>query len=127
MSERVPRVALRAAAVLCLLLAALVLGADHAEYRQLTRAGLRALGRGALPLLAIGALNLRAVEGTRGHFPWRVAALVADVVLLGYAARMAARGGPPLAWMLLVVAAFMLGALVALIRRAGPSRGTDAA
>ena len=96
---------LRAASVLCLLLAALLLAADAREYPGFSRAGLRALARGALPLLAIGVLSLRAVGDGRG---WRVAALAANLLLLGAALRGVRGGAPPFFWMLLGVAVLLV-------------------
>jgi hypothetical protein len=96
---------LRAAAVLCLLLAALLLGADASEYPGLSRAGLRALVQGAVPLLGIGLLNLRAVGAGP---PARRLALGADLLLLAWAAAHVGPGYPPFAWMRLAVAMLLV-------------------
>lgn len=111
---------LRVATVLCLLLAAIVLGADHAEYSQLSRAGLHAMARGVLPLLAIGVLSLRAIDGDRVQ---RLAAVAGALLILWTGARMLAGGGPPLAYMLVAVALLLLGGLLPLLAwewRGGP-------
>src|SRR4051794_15663350 len=96
---------LRLAAVLCLLLAALLLAVDAREYPGLTWAGVRALSYGALPLLAVGVLNLRALDAGRS---WRLAALVADVILLAVALHDVGRGAPPFFWMRLAAAALLV-------------------
>jgi hypothetical protein len=103
---------LRTASVLCLLLAALLLVVDAREYPGFTSAGLRALARGALPLLAVGVLTLRALGGGRG---WRVAAVVASLILLGAALRGVRGGAPPFFWLLLGVAILLVAGSVGVL------------
>jgi hypothetical protein len=93
--------AVRLAAVLVLALAAILLAADAAEYPGLSRAGLRALGQGALPLLVIGAVNLYALQAGRIA---RWCAAGANVLLLYVALTRVHRGAPPFFWMLVGVA-----------------------
>ena len=93
-SRLVVRGAVRAAVVLCLALAALLLAADAGEYPGWSRAGVRALARGVLPLLLVAALNLRALGAGRG---WRLGALAANVALLVAALRLVRPGAPPFA------------------------------
>jgi hypothetical protein len=107
------RLLLRVASVLCLLLAALLLAVDAREYPGFTSAGLRALVRGALPLLGIGLLNLRALDAGRG---WRIAALVANLLLLGAALRGVRGGAPPFFWLLPGVALLLLAGSVGVLR-----------
>ena len=109
------RAVLRVAGVLCLLLAALLLGADASEYPGLTRAGVRALARGALPLLVVGVVAVRAVESGRG---WRLAAAGGGLLMLGEALRVLPGGAPPLFWMLAGAAALLLvGSVGVLVTR----------
>jgi hypothetical protein len=103
---------LRVGSVLCLLLAALLLVVDAREYPGFTSAGLRALARGALPLLAVGVLSLRALGGGRG---WRIAAVVASLILLGAALRGVRGGAPPFFWLLLGVALLLVAGSVGVL------------
>ena len=96
--------AVRVATVLLLALAALLIGADAAEYPGYSRAGLRALSQGALPLLVIGTINLYALRAGRTA---RWCAVGVNVVLLGVALRQVHRGAPPFFWMLVGVAALL--------------------
>ena len=97
----------RLAAVLCLALAALHLAADAGEYPGWSRAGLRALAHGALPLLVVGVVNLRAVgAGPR----WRAAALACNVALLVVAVGGVRAGAPPFVWLLLGVSVLLVAA-----------------
>ena len=109
----VSRVVVRAAAALCLALAALLLVVDAREYPGVSLPALRALGRGVLPLIAIAVINLRAAGGGRG---WRLLALAANVVLLGAAVRLIGRGAPLFFWMLAVVAVALVIGSVGLLR-----------
>ena len=118
------RLLLRVAAVLCLLLAALLLSADAGEYPGLSRAGLRALARGALPLLLVAALNLRLLAPTRPRRGWRWAALGGNLLLLGAALRALVPGGaPPFFWMLAVVALLLTIGVAGTWRAPGPRAG----
>jgi hypothetical protein len=94
----------RVATVLLLALAALLIGADAGEYPGYSCAGLRALAHGALPLLAIGTINLYAVRAGRIA---RSCAVAANLVLLYVALTLVHREAPPFFWML-VGAAFLL-------------------
>jgi hypothetical protein len=95
----------RAAIVLCLALAALLLAVDAREYPGFSRPGLQALAYGALPLLLSGAINLRALSGGRG---WRGAAAICNLVMLAVALRMVSRDGPPFARLLLGAAVLLV-------------------
>lgn len=103
------RLLLRVASVLCLLLAALVLAADHQEYRQLTRAGMRALLEGVLPLVVTALVSLRA---QRGDGSWPGIAFFADFILLVRALQHLSRGSQPPMWPMIaaVATAMLLGA-----------------
>src|SRR5690348_15326207 len=103
---------LRASSVLSLLLAALLLAVDAREYPGLTRAALRALSLGALPLFAVGVLNLGALDAGRR---WRLVALLADLTLLAVALRDVGRGAPPFFWMRLGVAALLVAGVAGLL------------
>ena len=103
------RVALRVGVVLCLLVAALVLGADSGEYPSLSRPGLRALLRGALPLFGVGALHLLLLDPPDRLRPeyrraLTVLAFAVDVLLGLVAARLMRRNGGPVFAMVFVVA-----------------------
>lgn len=113
------RLLLRAASVLCLLLAALLLAVDAREYPGFTRAGARALARGALPLLVVGVLNLRALGAGRG---WRIAALVANLLLLAAALRGVGGGAPPFFWMLLAVALLLVAGSAGVLLLVPPAK-----
>lgn len=104
---------IRIAALLCLALAALLLTVDAREYPGISRPAFRALAFGALPLLVIGVINLRAL--TAGRI-WRVGTLACNVVLLGIAIRMVNRGAAPFAWLLLGVSALLVAGSAALLR-----------
>jgi len=114
---------LRVASVLCLLLAALLLAVDAREYPGLTSAAVRALVRGALPLLSVGVLNLRALGAGRG---WRITALAANLLLLGEALRGVGGGAPPFFWLLLGVALLLVvGSAGVLLAPPRESAGRD--
>src|SRR5688572_20260059 len=87
--------------VLAVGLAAMLLLSDAGEYPGISRAALRAFGRGPLPLLVVAALNLRALGEGRG---WRLLTFGANLLLLGLAIQRLHRGAPPAIWLLLVVA-----------------------
>ena len=95
----------RIGAVLALLLAALLLGADAGEYPGLSRAGIRALARGILPLLLVAGFNLAALDGRKAV---RVLALVLNIAFLIAVARMLGSGAPPFVWMALAVATVLV-------------------
>ena len=95
----------RLGAVLLLALAALLLGIDAGEYPGLSRAGLRALAQGALPLLVAGAINLQALRAGR---IWRWCAITVNILLLAVALNHVRRGSPPFFWMLLGAACLLV-------------------
>lgn len=118
---------MRTGVVLCLLLAAILLGADHQEYRLLTRAGLRALARGALPLLALASLHLLALDPPAwlGHAARRgvlVLALVADVAMALAMLGPVRRGAPPAFPIALGVACLLAAGTVGLLLTVRPPR-----
>ena len=115
------RIAMRVAIVLCLLLAALVLAADTQEYPGLTRAGMKALAYGALPLFLAGVLNLWAFQhdGRRGPM---LTAVAVDLLILGKALTMVRVGSPPLGWMMMSVAALLVAAGAGLVFLPRPAR-----
>ena len=127
---RVPRagpVVLRAGIVCCLLLAAVVLAADAGEYPAFTRAGMRALVRGSLPLLAIAALHLVALDTPAWLRPpaRRAAlgcALTIDVFIALAAARTIRRGAPPMVGLTLAVAIVLAVGVTLLLRTPGRTR-----
>ena len=102
----------RLGTVLLLALAALLLGIDAGEYPGLSRAGLRALAQGALPLLVAGLINLRALRAGRG---WRWLAVAVNILLLSVALNHVRRGAPPFFWMLLGVACLLVLGSIGLI------------
>jgi hypothetical protein len=114
---------------MCLLLAALLLAVDHQEYRALTRAGLRALVRGALPLLALAFAHLVALDPPAWLGPGAVravlvVALVADGALAMAMLGPVRRGAPPLFPMLLAVACLLaIGAAAMLLAGGRRDRG----
>ena len=97
----------RIGVVLTLLLAALMLGADAGEYPGMTRAGMRALSRGAVPLVVVAGLNFLAIRGRR---PVRVLAFAINVVFLAAMLRMSRSGAPPFVWIGTAVAALLVAA-----------------
>jgi hypothetical protein len=121
------RFLLRLAAVLCLLLAALLLGADAGEYPGHSRAGVRALVRGPVPLLLVAALNLRALDAAARWRGWRWTAFGGDLVLLGTTLRLLGRGGaPPSAWLLAAVALLLTAGAAGLLGAARRQAGARA-
>lgn len=127
--RRIARATLRIGIVLCLALAAVVLAADHQEYRAPTRAGLRALVRGALPLLALASIHLVALDPPTWLRPRARGVILAlgvvlDVALaLGMAGRVL-HGAPPVFAMLLAVAGILAAGAAALLasERRAPER-----
>jgi hypothetical protein len=107
---RAARLFVRVAVVLLLGLTALLLAVDHAEYRALSRAGLRVFAQGVLPLGLTAALNLHALDAGRR---WRLAALVADVAVLAVGVRMLRPGAPPFAAILTTVGLVLVLAMAA--------------
>src|SRR5687767_15483868 len=103
---RALRITMRVATVLCFLLAALLLAADSQEYPGMTRAGMKALAYGAMPLFLVGALNLWALERDRRDV--QSVALAASMLMLGKALTMFRPGAPPLGWMMTSVAALLV-------------------
>lgn len=114
--------AVRLGAVMVLALAAILLAVDAGEYPGFSRAGLLALFRGALPLLAIGTINLYPLRAGRIA---RLCAVVANLVLLYVALTRVYRGAPPFFWMVVGVALMLFlssaGLLWASAKRASVS------
>ena len=113
----------RIAAVLAMLLAALLLGADAGEYPALSRAGLRALGRGVLPLLVVASLNLAALDGRR---VLRALALVANLLFLGAVLRLVQAGAPPFVWISLAIGVLLVLSSSMRVAERGAIRGSAA-
>jgi hypothetical protein len=119
------RVLVRVGAVLCLLIAAVVVGAGAGEYPGLTRAGLRFATTEILPLVVVAVANLAALDGPRvgttaaRWLHWIAPA--ANVALLADALPDARRGAPPVVWATIASAAVLVVASVgwALTRRRG--------
>jgi hypothetical protein len=105
---------IRIATAVLLGLAAILLASDAHEYPGYTRAAMRSLVAGTLPLYFAGLLNLLAVDGT-ARFRW--AALVADIFLLAFVLTHLRGGAAPLFWMLGAVSALLTCALSTLIVR----------
>ena len=123
---RAARLFVRVAVVLLLALTALLLAVDSAEYRALTRAGLRVFAHGVLPLGLVAALNLHALDARAGARGWRLAALAADVLVLAAGVRMLRPGAPPLAAILSTVGLVLVLAMAGLAfasRRDPDARG----
>lgn len=109
------RGALRVGVILCLLLAAVLLAVDSREYPGFSRAGVRALLHGALPLLGVAGLHLILLNApSRLRDEHRRAliyvAFAVDVLMGLIAARLLRRNGAPV---------FALALLVALVLGAG--------
>jgi hypothetical protein len=110
------RVILRIGAVCCLLTSVLILAADAGEYPGWSRAGMRALVAGALPLLGLGVLNLLALDAVPpGHLRrlLTVLAVAGNSLLLRSGLQLLPPGGPPLGWILTSVAILLLVGSVA--------------
>jgi len=105
----------RLGVVITLLLALLLLGAEAGEYPGWSRAGLLALGRGVMPLLVVAGLNFAALDGRRTV---RLLALVANMVFLGIALRMARAGAPPFVWLAIGAAVLLVIASAGRVLRA---------
>ncbi len=113
----------RVGAVLALALALIVLASDAGEYPGLSRAGLRALSRGVLPLAVVAGLNLAALDERR---PALHLALAANIVFLGWMLRFARAGAPPFVWMSIAVAALLVIAAGMRLSRRTRATGRDA-
>ena len=98
--------------MLCLLIAAVVVGAGAGEYPGLTRAGLAFAATEILPLVAVAIVNLAALDGPRPGTTaarWlRGLAAAASVALLVDALPDARRGAPPVVWATVVSAALLV-------------------
>ena len=117
------RLLTRVGVILCLLIAAVTLGANSGEYPGLTRAAFRHAAREVLPLLAVGVLNLAALDSRllkSGLARWLAPAV--NVVLLGYTFTGIRSGAPPIAFALGVAAALLVvGSIGAAARDLGAS------
>ena len=117
------RVLQRVGAVLALVLALLVLGADSGEYPALTLAGVRALIRDLSPLLVVAGLNLAALDGRRLV---QLFACIANIFYLGSVLTLARKGAPPFVWMSFVVAAILtISSGMRIAKSAGPVDGAS--
>lgn len=119
----------RAGVLLCLALAAVVLGADHQEYRALTPAGMHALVRGALPLLALASLHLLALDApawldARPRRALLAIALLADVAVALAMLGPVRRGASPAFWIALGVACVLAGGAASLLLDGEPEPRT---
>ena len=103
-------------------LAALLLLSDAGEYPGLSRAALRAFGRGPLPLLVIAGLNLHALGAGRG---WRLLTFGANLLLLGLAIQRVHEGAPPAIWLLLVVALLLTVGSAGSVYSSASARATN--
>jgi hypothetical protein len=100
----------RAAAVLCLLLALLSVGANESEYlRHASPAAFRYLAREVLPLIAIAGMSAATSDARPGDARWLVL-LVSEVSvgLLAYALPSVRTGASPFTLMLAGVAALLV-------------------
>jgi hypothetical protein len=91
------RAVLRAGVVACLLLATLAFAVHASEYPLTTRAGLRVHATDVLPLLALGVLNLVALEAapsSRLRATLMGLAIVGNVLLTADAVRLLGPGAP---------------------------------
>ena len=102
--------------MLCLLIAAAVVGAGAGEYPGLTRVGLEFAATEILPLFLVAVINLAALDGPR---PGTAAArwlgwfaVAANVALLVDALPDARHGAPPVAWATAVAAVVLIVASV---------------
>lgn len=118
---RASRLLVRLAILLLLALLALMLAADSAEYRALSRAGVRVFTRGVLPLGLVAALNFHALDAGRG---WRLAALGANVAVLAAGVRLLQPGAPPFVAILCTVGTVLVLAMAALMVIDARSRET---
>ena len=112
----------RTGIALCLVLAALLLAVDAREYPGVSRAGLRALAGGVLPLLIVAVLNLRAL-GARRRTQWL--AMAASVLLLAAALWRLRAGAPLFFWLVSGAAAWLVVGGGALLWTGARSRATD--
>ena len=101
---------LRAGVIACLFLTAVALAVHASEYPLTTRAGLRVHAAEVLPLLALGVLNLVALDAEpsdrlRNRFSGLA---VGNVLLTGAAVRLLRPGAPPFAWFLVGVGALLV-------------------
>jgi len=100
----------RIAAVLCLLLAVLAVGANESEYlRHASPAAFRYLAKEVLPLIAIAVMSAATLDARPGDVRW-LGLLVTEVAvgLLAYALPSVRTGAPPFAFMLAGVAALLV-------------------
>jgi hypothetical protein len=127
---RFASVAVRAGALCCLVVAAVVLAVGGSEYPGSTRAGLDFAARLVLPLALLPWLNLwalhAAAHGTRGAAGWIGVALAADLLLVATTAPHAGAGAAPVAralpWIGALLALGCAGLLAARVRLALPRR-----
>jgi hypothetical protein len=123
--------------VLCLLLAAVSLGAGVTEYPGYTRAALRYMAEEVLPLVVVGLVNVAALDAVLGRTRWvGLLAIAVDVALLIHAlpaallihALPAVRtGAPPFAFMLAGVAASLVIGTVGMALSRSHARRPDGA
>jgi hypothetical protein len=109
----------RVGVVHCLLVAAIVLGANAGEYPGLTRAAFRHGAREVLPLVGVAVLNLVALDSTLFRAGLRrFVAPTINLILLACALTRLRFGAPPLAFALgasaLLLAIGSFGAALAL-------------
>jgi len=116
----------RAGAVLCLLLAAVSLGAGVTEYPGYTRAALRYMAEEVLPLVVVGLVNVAALDAVLGRARWvGLLAIAVDVALLIHALP-AVRTGP-FAFMLAGAAASLVIGTVGVALSRSHARRPDGA
>jgi hypothetical protein len=102
------RHALKAAAVLALLHAAIVLAAGKGEYPALTRAGTRFLAGEVLPATIAAWVSLGLLGAAARPAPMRVLAHAVNVAVLALAISRFQPGSPPAAWMFVLVSALLV-------------------
>ena len=114
------RIAVRVAAVLLLLIAAILLAVKTGEYPGMTPPALRFMATEVLPLIAVAALNLAALDVDVPAAGWRrVIAIASSAVLLAASLPEFQRGAPPVSIALPIIAAVLLtaSAAIEMIRR----------
>jgi hypothetical protein len=112
---RALRIVVRVGAVLLLLIAAILVAVKTSEYPGITRPALRFMATEVLPLIAVAALNLAALDVDVPVSAWRrVGAIASSAVLLAASLPEFQRGAPPVSLALPIISAVLLAASAAI-------------